>query len=179
MIRLNLLPIEEKKKIKLEFLQCNIIFFGSFLVLLILILVLILSGSLIFLNFKLRSIGQETMLEQSKIVQTETVKSIEKKVKELNLQLTDLDKIIKNQSNFYNILLDIVPELLSKVDVYTIDIEKETKIIAITGYSATRENLQLIKKTLESSTRYKNIDFPISNLTNPKDINFRFSFIYE
>lgn len=179
MIRLNLLPIEEKKKIKLEFLQCNIIFSGSFLVLLILILVLILSGSLIFLNSKLRSIGQETMLEQSKIVQTETVKSIEKKVKELNLQLTDLDKIIKNQSNFYNILLDIVPGLLSKVDVYTIDMEKETKIITITGYSATRENLQLIKKTLESSTRYKNIDFPISNLTNPKDINFRFSFIYE
>lgn len=179
MIRLNLLPTEEKKKIKLDFLQCNIIFSGLFLILLILILILILSGSLIFLNFKLYSISQETMLQQSKIVQTETIKGIEKKVKELNLQLTDLDKITKNQSNFYNVLSDIVPELLSRVEVYTIDMERETKTITITGYSSTRDNLLLIKKTLETSVKYKNIDFPISNLTNPKDINFRFSFTYE
>ncbi|MDP2947565.1 MAG: hypothetical protein Q8N88_05615 [Nanoarchaeota archaeon] len=179
MIRLNLLPIEEKKKIKLDFLQCNIIFSGLFLILLILILILILSGSLIFLNSKLYSIGQETMLQQSKIVQTETVKSIERKVKELNSQLIDLDRIIKNQSNFYNVLLDIVPELLSKVEVYTIDIEKETKKITITGYSSTRDDLLLIKKTLESSVKYKIADFPNSNLINPKDINFRFSLTYE
>lgn len=179
MIRLNLLPIKEKKKLKLEFVQCNIISSGLFLILLILVSILLLDGILIFLNQRLYAIGKEVITEQSKIIQTETIRGIEKKVKELNIQLVDLDKIQKSQSNFYQVLSDIIPGLLSGVRVYTIELEKETKKIAITGYSPTRDNLLLIKKTLESSPKYKNIDFPISNLTNPKDINFRFSFSYE
>ena len=179
MIRLNLLPIEQKKRLRLYFFQNNILFSGLFLVLLVLILILFLGGILMFLHFKYLSIGKEIMVEQSKIIQIETIKGIEKKIKELNLQLADLDKIQKNQSNFYEILSSVVADTLSGVRVSAIEIEGATKKITITGYSPTRENLLLIKKTLENSSKYKNIDFPISNLTNPKDINFRFGFTYE
>jgi len=179
MIRLNLLPIEQKQRLRLYLIEHNIIFAGFFVIFLLLIVVLCFGGFLMFTSIKSSSINQEIVIEQSKIIQTNTIKGIEKKVKELNQELVDLEKISKNQSNFYQTLLNIIPELLSEVNVYNLELSSETKRITVTGFSSTREDLLEIKQKLEKSSRYKEIDFPISNLTNSKNIDFRFSFIYE
>ncbi len=179
MIKLNLLPTEQKNRLRLHLIEHNIIFAGCFIVFLLLITILFLSGFLIFSNAKSSAINQEIVIEQSKIIQTNTIKGIEKKVKELNKKLNDLEKISKNQSDFYQTLSNVIPELLSEVSVYNLEVNSVTKRITIVGFSPTRESLLKIKQQLEGSARYQEIDFPISNLTNPKNIDFRFSFIYE
>ncbi|MFH1129386.1 MAG: hypothetical protein V1686_01465 [Patescibacteria group bacterium] len=179
MIKLNLLPPEQKKRLKLHFIEYNVIFLSFFIVFLLLIVVLFLGGFLMFSNIKSGLINQEIVFEQSRIIQTNTIKGIEKKVKELNSELLDLEKISKNQSDFYQILSSIIPELLFKVNIYNLEISAETRRITIIGFASAREDLLEIKQKLESSSRYREIDFPISNLTNPKNIDFRFSFIYE
>lgn len=176
---MNLLPIRQRKKVKLEFIYQNIIFSGLILVLLILILTVFLGGFLIFLNFKYHSIEKKIIIEQSRIIQSETIKGMERKVKEINKELTELEQIQIKQSNLYQVLENITQDLLLEVEVQSLEIDRETGKITVAGYSAFRENLLAIKETLESSPQYKNIDFPLSNLTNPKDIDFRFSFIYE
>jgi Tfp pilus assembly protein PilN len=179
MIKLNLLPLEQKKRLRLHFIGYNVVFSGCFIIFLLLIFVLFLAGFLMFSNIESGLINQEIVGEQSRILQNNTIKGIEKKVKELNDELLNLDKITKNQSSFYQTLSNIIPELLSRVSVYTLEIDRATKVVTVAGFSSTRENLLEIKQKLENSPRYKKVDFPMSNLTNAKNIDFRFSFIYE
>lgn len=179
MLRMNLLPIKQRKRIKLLIIYQNIVFSGLVLILLSLILILVLGSFLIFLNFKFQGIEKEITIEQSRIIQTETVRSVERRIKELNKELKELKEAQAKESNVYSILDDISQNLLIGVEVHTLKIDRETGKISVTGYSSTRENLLIIKEILETSDKYKNVDFPLANLTDPKDIDFIFSFIYQ
>jgi len=173
---MNLLPIKQRKRVKSQILYQNIIFSGLLLILLVLILMLVLGGLLIFLNFKYQAIEKEIILEQSKIIKTETVKSMERKVRELNKELISLKGIQEKQTGFYSTLSDLSENILKDIIVYTIEIDGDLNKITVSGYSSTREKLLVIKQKLESS--YKSVNFPISNLTDPIDINFNFTYEY-
>jgi len=178
MIRTNLLPPQQKERIKLRVFYQNIISSGFILFPLILLLIVILAGFLTFLHFNYWATENKITIEQSKVIQTETIKGMEKKIKDLNRELIELKGLQDRKSNIYQILDNISRNLLIGVKVYTLEIDGESKLISIAGFSSTRENLLAIKKTLESNPNYKNIDFPLSNLANPYNINFRFSFTY-
>lgn len=179
MIRINLIPPEQKKRITLNFYYRNIVSSGFIILFLLLALIILLAGNLIFLHLTYQDIEDRINIEQSKVIQTETVKGMEKKIKDLNKELTDLRNIQDKGSDIYGVLEDISQNLLTGVKVYSLDINGGTKSITVTGFSSSRENLLAIKKILETNANYKNIDFPLSNLANPKNINFRFSFGYE
>ncbi|MFZ5559199.1 MAG: PilN domain-containing protein [Patescibacteria group bacterium] len=179
MIRTNLLPPEQKERLKLRISYQNIISSGFILFLLILLLVIILAGFLTFLYFNYWDIENKIAIEQSKVIQTETIKGMEKKIKDLNKELVELKRIQDKRSNIYQILDNISRNLLIGVKVYTLEMDGDSKLVSVTGFSSTRENLLAIKKALEDNPNYKNIDFPLSNLANPQNINFRFSFTYE
>lgn len=175
---MNLLPIKQKKRIKLKIVFQNVIFSGLVLILLSLILILVLGGFLIFLNFKYQNIEKKITIEQSRVIKTETVKSMERKVREINKELIELKEIQTSQSNLYQALDNISQKLFLDVEIHSLEIDRESGKITIIGYSAFRENLLTIKRILETNPEYKDIDFPLSNLTDPEDIDFRFSFIY-
>lgn len=175
---MNLLPLRQKKRIKLLILYQNIIFSGLILIILIVVLIIFLGGALIFLNFKYQEIERKVIAEQSRIIYTETVEGMERKVAEVNRELVSLKKFQDRQSRFNQIIENIYNDLLSDVQVHSFNMDDKTKRVIITGYSATREDLLEIKNTLESSLSYENVDFPLSNLVNSKNINFRFSFTY-
>jgi len=173
---MNLLPIKQRKRIKAQILYQNIVFSGLLLILLVLILMLVLGGLLIFLNFKYQEIEKGITDEQSRIIKTETVKSMERKVNELNKEIVSLKGIQEKQTGFYSVLVDLSENILDQVVIYTIEIDGDLNKITISGFSPTREKLLVIKQKLESS--YKNVDFPISNLTDPVNINFTFTYEY-
>ena len=176
---MNLLPLGQKKRIGLQMLYKNIVSSGFILILLILILILFLGGFLVFLNFKYCIIEQKITFEQSRIIQTETVKGMERRVKELNKDLVKIKDTFNKSSNLYQILDTISRDLLIEVRVDSIEIDGNSNKIIVSGYSPTRDKLLAIKNKLETSPKYKDIDFPISNLANPKDIDFYFNFVYK
>lgn len=173
---MNLLPTRQKKRVKLLILFQNTIFSGLVLILLILILIFVLGGALIFLNFKFSYIEKKIVDEQLRVIRTETVKGMERKVRELNKELIGLKEIQNKQSNLYQALDKISQDLFKEVEINSLEIDRELNKITITGHSDTREKLLAIKQTLENSSNYKNIDFPLANLTEPEDIDFQFSF---
>lgn len=176
---MNLLPAQQKKRVRLEIFYQNIIFSGLILILLVLFLILILGSFLIFLNFKYHTIEENITAEQSRIIQNETVKGMERKVSDLNKELKDLKETQKKSSNIYQFLDNVSQDLLSEVMIYTIEIDGELNKFTITGHADTRQELLTIKEKLNTSPEYKNVDFPISNLTEPTDIDFTFNFIYQ
>lgn len=177
---MNLLPFYQKKRVKLLLFYQNIIFSGFLLIIFVLILTIILGGFSFFLDLNYQAVEKEIIVEQSRVVRTETVEGIEKKVKDLNKELSRFKNIQKEQSDIYQVLEKIYQEVLSnRVQVHSLEIDRETKKVLVVGFSLTREDLLEIKEILETSQEYKDIDFPLSNLVSPKDINFRFSFSYE
>ena len=173
---MNLLPIEQRKRVRLAICYQDIISSGLILIFLILILILFLGGLLIFLNFEYRTIEEKITIEQSRVVQTETVKGMERKVRDLNRELAQLKQIQNKQSNLYQVLDSLSQNLFRGVEIYSLEIDKNTGKVVVSGYSSTRDNLLTIKQILETSPEYKDINFPLSNLTDPKDIKFYFSF---
>lgn len=178
MIKTNLLPFEQKERIRLRVLYQNIISSGFILFLLILLLIIILAGFLTFLYFNYWDSENKIAIEQSKVIQTETIQGMEKKIKDLNKEIVELNGLQDKKSNIYQILDNISRNLLIGVRVYTLEINRESKLIKVAGFSSSRESLLAIKRALENNPNYKNIDFPLSNLANPKNIDFRFSFNY-
>ena len=176
---MNLLPISQRKRVRLLINYQNVIFCGLFLIALVLLLILFLGGFLVSLNFTFQTLEEEIIFEQSKVVGKETVEGIEKKVRGLNQDLMDLRKAQLDQSNIYGIIENLYQNLFLGVQIQNLDIDEQTKKITVTGYSVTRENLLAIKEILENSPEYKDVNFPLSNLVSARDIDFRFSFIYE
>lgn len=176
MMRMNLLPIEQRKRVRMILYYQNVIFGGLFLIFLIMLLILFLGAFLISLNFTYQALEKEIILEQSKSIGEETVVGIENKVEELNQDLISLRDTQFNQSNVYEIIEDLCQNLFLGIQIQSLDVNATAKKIIVIGYSPTRENLLAIKEILETSSKYKDVDFPLSNLVSAKDINFKFSF---
>lgn len=174
---MNLLPRKQKKRLKLEMIYRNIVYSGLILILLVLVLIFFSGAFLFFLNFKYHNIEKNIMEKQSRVIESETVRGMERKVKELNKELENLKEIKAKQSNLYVILDNINNDILKDVELYTLEIDKDLKKVTITGFASDRNILVNIKEILEQ--KYKNIDFPISNFTKAQNIDFTFSFIYE
>lgn len=156
----------------------DIISSGFILLLMILFLIVFLAGFLIFLHLRYQVIEKRITVEQSKVIQTQTVKEMERRLGDLNEKLQELGQIQAKRSNLYSILDNLSSNLLLGVRVYTMEINRSSELVTISGFSPRRENLLVIKKILETDSHYKNLDFPLSNLANPQNINFRFSFTY-
>ena len=118
MIRTNLLPPEQRERIRLRISYQNIISSGFILFLLILLLIIVLAGFLTFLHFNYWATENKIAVEQSKVIQTETIKGIEKKIRDLNKELLELKGIQDKKSNIYQILDNISQNLLIGVRVY-------------------------------------------------------------
>lgn len=173
---MNLLPIEQQKRVRMLFSYQNVIFGGLFLIFLIMLLILFLGAFLISLNFTYQTLEKEIEFEQSKTIGEETVAGIEIKIKELNQDLINLKKAQLAQSNIYELIENLYQNLFSGVQIHNLDIDEATKKVTVTGYSPTRESLLAIKEILETLPEYEDVDFPLSNLVSAKEINFRFSF---
>jgi predicted RND superfamily exporter protein len=178
MIKMNLLPPEQKKRIKILILYRDIISSGLILFLLFLLLIIFLGGSLTFLNMQYLAFEKDINDQQSRIIQTETLKTIQNRIKELNDGILAIKKIEDSKSDLYEVLDRINEEIFQGVKIYSLQIDNDSKLITVSGYSSSRENLVAIRKILNGDSHYKEVDFPLSNLANPTNINFRFSFTY-
>ena len=62
----------------------------------------------------------------------------------------------------------------TKLEKISVD-EKNLKEIKVTGVAVAREEVLALKDKLEKSAFYREVDFPVSNLTSKKDITFEFT----
>ena len=156
----------------------NVISSGLLLFLMFLVLTLFLAGALIFLNLQYLAFEKSINDEQSVIIQSESIKTIQNRIKELNDDLLAIKKIEDSKSDLYGVLDKINEELLTNVKIYNLDINGESKLVTVSGFAVLRADLVAIREKINSSSDYKEVEFPLSNLANPANINFRFSFSY-
>lgn len=165
MIRLNLLPIKEKRILRRQRIQQLIV---------VSLLIFIISISLISLEFfwakkllKDNFPSYDIYLNRNKLL-VENVKSI-------NAQLATIDKIQKEYIEVSPILLALSKIGSADLQIRLFNFDKEKNYFQLKGWAKNRENLLKFQADLEKIEFFKNVKTPISNLLKQEDIDFELS----
>ncbi len=177
---INLLPQQQKEELRKE---------ESFKLVLILgitVLAFLVCLSLILFSIKILI---ETQLDVQKVflsqkeAKTSQTKDLEKRIKDLNLTLSQLDYFYQHKPDWLEILETIPQTLplgtyLTAINLRQPSSEKEEHLgeIFLAGYCPSRELLTDFKKNLEAEGRFQEVFFPSSNWVEPTDINFTVNF---
>lgn len=171
---INLLPQQKKKELRLDILNQAIIsaiIAVIFMILIFTLLILVAQG---FLNMNLEKASQELDFWQAK-KEIKQLEGLQKEIEDLNRNLVFLDKHYKERNLFSLFLESLIRDVPSGLRFNEININESGRV-NISGHAPTREILLVFKNSLEEASYISNFDFPLSNLTQAKDINFFLSF---
>lgn len=175
---LNLLPLKQKKELRLNLLNQAIICTVIAVIFIILILILLFLVARIFLNINLNETERELNFWQSR-PEIKELESLEKKINELNKTLVFLDGAYKKQTKFSYFLENLAEDTPQDISFNNISIEESTRKVNIEGHATTREMLLTFKYALENAPYVSEFNFPLSNLTQTTNINFYLSFKFK
>ena len=166
MINLNILPKKLKNDLKL-------IVFDKFIkkiIWTILLFIIIFSGILLAANFYLQLYFEETIEKNAN-----TSKSTEdylKKVQEINDKINYIANIQDNNIDWTNIIMRVSEAINKDIKIDKISINKKNDTLSLSGNAKTRDDLLLLKDSLEKYKNFNEIKLPIENLLEKNDINF-------
>ena len=171
---LNLLPPQKREELHLNLLHQAILGVAISIIFIIIALILLLLFSRTFLNFNLNETERELNLWQAK-PEIKEVENLEKQIKELNKNLIFLEGLYQKQNKFSSFLENLAKDVPIDIRLDNLSLV-ESGVININGYAPTRDTLINFKNVLEKALYVSEFNFPISNLTQTTDINFRLNF---
>ncbi len=174
MIKLNLLPLQEKEALALEKTQRWIIFYGSAITGIFLIFVALLIIIWAFIAIQLKSAVNNLESVQSSF-KGQDLKTQQAAVADLNKYLEKIASIQKNQKSYSVLLISLSNLVPSGIRLNTLAIDRSDEI-SLNGYAQRRELILAFKDSLEKSNLFTDIENPLSNLIKQTDINFYFKF---
>jgi len=174
MIKLNLLPQQEKEVLVLEKNQRWIIFYGSAIFGILLIFVSLLAIIWIFINIQLKSVTSNLQSIQSSF-RGQDLKTQQTAIGNLNSYLEKIDAIQKNQKDYSNLIVYLAGIIPGGVRLDTLSLNDQNEV-SLNGYAQRRELVVALKDALEKSELFSDVENPLSNLVKETDINFYFKF---
>lgn len=166
MLVLNLVSQEIKQEIKLRHIYKLFKKMGYILVATVLIIAIILVAAKIIIKKNL-----DNIIEQTSLV-TGNNQSYTSKVKKINSQINSVMSIQKDHANWPNLIKILAEKTPAGIKISYIKINKENSSIKLGGKADLRDNLLSLKQNLENLKIFSNLDFPLENILEKKDINF-------
>lgn len=171
---INLLPPEEKQKLKQKKIQKMILFFGSLFFLFFLSSIL----GLLALNFYLEGeiAIQKAILKdfEEQLNKKENLK-LKKEIKKINQEILEVKSFWSQKEVILPHLKKIVELLGPEISLQSLSWQKTTNLFSLQGKAKKRENLVALRESLQKEG-FKEINFPLSNWVKPKEIDFFASF---
>lgn len=175
MIKLNLLPLEEKKILQIEktfscvFSYC----FKGCLVLLIFIFLLV--GTWVFQKIQMRNIEKDLSKMEGKN-ELLKIKFFEEEINNANKNIERLNGIQQKTIAHSKVLEGLSLITPDNVQISGFAYDSSTQKGSIDGYAMEREGFIVFKNAMEKNPFFSEIDSPMSNLVKSTDNNFRISF---
>ncbi len=172
---INLIPIEEKKKMVKDFYLRFAVVCLVTLGLVMLIASIALLPSYFFVSTKESAIknkieNQKSIPLSTPDIETSTaVSSINKRLQ--IIENAKQDKFFVTQKVINEILIKKLPEIKINKITYEGNTQNGRKI-QISGFAPSREKLLLFRLALEDNPAFKKVDLPISNFVKGSDISF-------
>jgi Tfp pilus assembly protein PilN len=177
---INLIPIEEKKKIRKDFYyRLLIVFLILFVFLAFVSLVAMVPAYVTSVDKKI-SINKKLEIQKNEVM-PEIDQQAQIAIKDLDNRLGLLEKARENKYVFSKKVIDeIISKKVSGIKINRIFYENDSlegRKVNITGLAQNREQLLLFRRALENDSTFKNVDLPISNFVKGQDIQFNLDLI--
>lgn len=171
MLKINLLPPEEKKEIRFKKIDTFIL--RSFIIFL---LTLVISSLLFLFLSQVLSSYVASFSEQINIYENylakEKNKEIENKISQINNILSKISLIQKNQTTWSSTLIEITSLVPQEIKLTKIEANKKEKKIEISGWAKTRKKVLDFVDNLEKSEYFENVSLPLSDIVTSENISF-------
>lgn len=173
MIKLNLLPPQEKGEIASRRALRKAFGWGILSLFFVFVFLLLLSSVWWYLLIQLKS-AEDILKQVETSPQSVAFKEFKKEVDDINRQLKYLDQLQAETKNYPFYLEKLTSLTKEGIKFKNISIEQDK--IVIEGHALTRENLLSLKEALAASPYFEKLDIPLSNFLRQNEIDFSFSF---
>ena len=170
MIKLNLLPPEEKQIITLEKAQRWIVFYGSALIGICLVFITLLGATWLYVYTQSQAAEINLATTQTSL-RGQDLKQQQNLIQQQNIQLAKINLLQKQHKYFSPLLISLAAMVPDGVRLEGVSI-KDGGEAALSGFAQKREQFLIFKETLEKSPIFNNVVSPLSNLTRQTDVNF-------
>ena len=175
MLRLNLLPPEEREELRLESLNQVFIYYFVRILTLIIVFEILLLSILSYLAIQARALDR--VIEQTQKSQGFVrVEELEKEIISANKMMQQFYSLRQNSISFSSLLEDLAEISSSEIQFISLNYDGRTQRLALDGYTLSRESFLSLREAIESDSRFEEVESPISNLVRSTDNNFRISF---
>ncbi|MEA3399417.1 MAG: hypothetical protein U9R00_02815 [Patescibacteria group bacterium] len=175
---INILPKRQKNKVRHEYRMRLLTAIFGMIIILSLFATLLLIPVYVSSNYKenLTERKLENFNKNNFEIEIEDISGI---VNEVNNNLIVLNTKEKNDYYLHEVLesiLSLSPKGIKMLQILYNERSDDSVAIEVYGEAKDRDTLQDFKNTIEQHGRFKNIDLPISNFVDKKDIDFSISF---
>ncbi len=174
MLKLNLLPPAEKKKLKLAELQKRIyllfLWLGAILIVFIALLIAAYFNLEIILNEQ-----EDLIIEREADQKNQEIALIKQRVDQVSQRLSVVDNKQQGFISWTSALLGLSRIVPDGVYLTGFNYQKTGGKLDISGHARTRDDLLLFESRLEQSDYFAEVESPLSNIIKQTDINFSFS----
>ena len=174
MITINLLPLRQKQRYKMELNRRLVVFYSIGILLILAVFIALLLSINLFISIQNDSLEQQiAVLENSP--RNREIKNLELTMRDF-LTLSRKTNAVKNTlvafNSFFPDLERVMPE---GVNLNSFSLNRQSSQASLSGFALTRTEVINFKENLESLSWIKEVDSPLSNLIKEKDINFNFN----
>ncbi len=176
MKRINLLPKLKQRELNHERTLYSLAVALIAATVILLIGLLVQFGVWTYLNRKMKV--SETEIEQLKAVANKSENStIKEQIKQVNAQIQDFTNLTAKTPQWSVVLSAFVKNIPNGVKVTQFDGDAVKKEVTISGYSPSRDLvIDLYNNINADKEHFKNINYPLENVTQPTNVRFYFTF---
>jgi len=174
MLKLNLLPPQEKAILAQEQNQRWIVYYGSAILVILLIFMGLLAAIWLGINIQLKS-ATEALDSIKTSFKGQNLQTQQTAIVALNNYLKQIENLQTNQKSYSHLLIslaELVPDGV-RLDNFSVD---EAGAATLAGFAAKREQVMAFQDVLNKSGFFEKINNPLSNIVKETDITFTFTF---
>ncbi|MBI3963433.1 MAG: PilN domain-containing protein [Candidatus Kerfeldbacteria bacterium] len=131
----------------------------------------LLIGTRMFLHQYLETIERDIQSSQSSVVGQST-KAIDERMQTFNARIGELADIQERHIAWIPIVQETAALIPSQITVQQLQLDAEGQTVDLSGIASTRADLLQLATNLASARLFTNVEYPISLLTEPENINF-------
>ena len=175
MLKLNLLPSQDKKDLELAKLSRLIASLAVWFLIFLIIFTLLLVSTYFSLSILLDEQKKLIEIRQSDPKMQEVLK-IEEKIKQTN-QIVKQVYLKQEEMILWTPLLEEMTKIVpSGIYLTNFSYQAVDNQITLNGWANWRENLLYFQESLEEDSFFKEVEAPLSNLIKQRNIDFSFTF---
>ncbi|MGE5392742.1 MAG: PilN domain-containing protein [Candidatus Saccharibacteria bacterium] len=172
---INLLPKIQRREVELQMVTRQVIKFFVWSAGSVAVFLLLAFGVMLYLKGEMIAVDKDIAGNRKELTSTGT-QQLQEKVLAVNKQVKVIGSLRDQHYYWTTALIEISKLLPADAQINSLDIDRQTGEIKLTGTAEKRESVIQFWANVKKSKYFKNINFPLSNLEREKNSLFTYTF---